>query len=422
MSIKGQTWNESEVYSDPITLRKVRRVTTQGQYNNTPTYHTNTAFTADGEFVIFASARHGRSAVYRCHVPTGDITCLGEPVEGLGGRGSVHGVSPLTRGLVGDGKGVSMAMCVAPKSRWVVFPSGREIRAVHVDTLEERTLLVADEDRLAGVGPVDPDETHVLIGSGPAHPQILAGERVTKTLGECVPPEERLYQLHRVPLDGGEPELFLEETGISMGHGQYCPTDPDLLLLDRNEPNLPREEFVSRIWTLRISTGKLTPLAPRDKNPFQIHATWTWDGKHVIYHGESAEGDYHLVDEAQGGIDLRDFRHGWYVGVISPDAEILREYCFPMGMYYGHVAAMKGRPAIILDGNVTRDMLLWLYYDQDEPRIEIIARHDTDIPSMPGQYGHVHPQCDPTGRYIVFNSAPRRFIERSRSDVYLVEV
>ena len=65
---KGQTWNESETYRDACTLRPVRRLTRTGLYNQTPTYHTNTAFTSDGEFLVFASARHGGSALFKAHL------------------------------------------------------------------------------------------------------------------------------------------------------------------------------------------------------------------------------------------------------------------------------------------------------------------------------------------------------------------
>ncbi len=61
MACKGESWNESEVYRDSWTLRRVRRVTTAGLYNQTPTYHTNVAFSADGEFLVFGSARAGGS-------------------------------------------------------------------------------------------------------------------------------------------------------------------------------------------------------------------------------------------------------------------------------------------------------------------------------------------------------------------------
>jgi hypothetical protein len=78
---------------------------------------------------------------------------------------------------------------------------------------------------------------------------------------------------------------------------------------------------------------------------------------------------------------------------------------------------MAGRPAIILDGNLSPDLLLWLYYDREEPRVEVIARHGTDWGALPGQYPHPHPLSDPTGRWISFNAAAR-----GRSDVFVVEV
>ncbi|MHB9025129.1 MAG: hypothetical protein ACYC7E_13310 [Armatimonadota bacterium] len=60
---KGDAWNESSVALDPVTGRMVRRLTVAG-CNEKPTYHTNTAFTADDEFLVFASGRAGRSDIY----------------------------------------------------------------------------------------------------------------------------------------------------------------------------------------------------------------------------------------------------------------------------------------------------------------------------------------------------------------------
>ena len=93
----GDTWNESEFYSDPRSGRAVRRLTTRGRINQTPTYHTNSGSrsTAEapalepicahgtdwgslpgqyshphplgdpsGRWVSFTSARDGRSDVY----------------------------------------------------------------------------------------------------------------------------------------------------------------------------------------------------------------------------------------------------------------------------------------------------------------------------------------------------------------------
>ena len=166
---KGDTWNESEVYKDSWTLREVRRITTGGLYNQTPTYHTNITFSEDGEFLVFASARQGKSAVYRAHVPTGDITQLIDPVDGVGGYGPLHKGNGV---VVGNGMGIDGGhMCLAPRSRWLVFVAGRTMRAVQIETLEERTLI---EDIGAewthGVVSIDPTETHVVVALMCAHP------------------------------------------------------------------------------------------------------------------------------------------------------------------------------------------------------------------------------------------------------------
>ena len=400
MAGKGESWNESEVYLDPVTLREVRRITSLGHYNTTPTYHTNTGFSADGEHLIFASARHARSALFSCHVSTGEITQLIDWVDGIGSRldwawGSGHGL--------GDGRGVSLEMTLAPKCKWAIYVLGRSLRAVHLESLEERTL-IADigADQVAGIPSVDPDETHVVLPIMPIHSQLLAGAGFTHDWGAYMdgPIYSRLVQ---VSLAGGEAETIYEEEGIFCGHCPHCPTDPDLIMIDRTRPS-ERASEASRVWTLRPSNGELTELRPRDESPRQTHAAWTWDGRAVVYHGRSARG-------------------GWYIGVIDRGGRVLREYNFADAPYYGHVTAMAGRPAIIIDGNVTNDLLLWLYYDRESPRIEVIASHRSDWQSMPYQYPHPHPLSDPTGRHISFNAARRdRWVERSRSDVYIVDL
>jgi len=149
---------------------------------------------------------------------------------------------------------------------------------------------------------------------------------------------------------------------------------------------------------VRLSTGELTELPPRDKARFQVHSAWTWDGQHVLYHGRSVQG-------------------GYYIGATDREGHTLREYAFCDAAHYGHVSAAAGRPAIILDGNLSSDLLLWLYYDQKQPRVEVIARHGTDWGAMSGQFPHPHPLSDPTGRWISFNVA-----HRGRSDVCVVRV
>ena len=208
-------------------------------------------------------------------------------------------------------------------------------------------------------------------------------------------------RLLQVPLAGGQVSTVYEEDGIGCAHCPHCPTDPDLILLDRDCP--PRfwagsDGVTNRIWTLRLSTGELTELPPRDQARFQVHSAWTWDGQWVVYHGRSAEG-------------------GYYIGVVDRDGQTVREYGFHRAQHYGHVSAAADRPAIILDGNLSSDLLLWLCYGEEQPRVEVIARHSTDWGAMTGQFPHPHPLPDPTGRWVSFNAA-----HRGRSDVFVVQV
>jgi hypothetical protein len=400
MAGKGESWNESEVYLDPVSLREVRRITSMGHYNTTPTYHTNTGFTADGEYLIFASARHARSAIFRCEVSTGDITQLIDWVDGVGSRMNWSRGFPHS---LGDGKGVASEMTIAPKSKWAIYVLDRSLRAVQLESLEER-ILIADVgcENTAGIPSVDPSETHVVLPIVPVHPKLISGERITN-VGRGYMDGPIFSRLVQVPLAGGEVETIYEEEGIFCAHCPHCPTDPDLIMIDRTRPSATAHE-ASRVWTLRPSSGELTELRPRDEYPRQTHAAWTWDGEAVVYHGRSGKG-------------------GWYIGIIDRGGEVIQEYNFMDAEYYGHVTAMAGRPAIIVDGNVTNNMLLWLYYEKESPRFEVIGRHDTDWQSMPYQYPHPHPLSDPTGRWMSFNAARRdKWVERSRSDVYILSL
>ncbi len=141
----------------------------------------------------------------------------------------------------------------------------RTVRVVEVDSLEEETV-ASDFDQ---AGPVDADEEYFLFTeTGPA--------------GEASPnePYERPYRFIRYSLSDGTKEVVHEGIGIA-GHVQPSPTDPDLVLLDRNTPlyDYPMFGVTNRIWLLRISTGELIELAPRNDNHAEWHATWRWDGK-----------------------------------------------------------------------------------------------------------------------------------------------
>ena len=398
---KGDSWNESSTHTDAETGRSIRRLTAVGLWNEKPTYHTNTAFTADGETLIFARAHKGRTAMFKSHLPTGDLTQLTDPVDGVG---SPWGVHKIGESEYFDGKGISgILACIAPRSRVAVFGVGRSIRRVHLDTFEEATLL--DDfgaEWIDGAMSIDPSETHALLPLMPAHPDVLAGRPRTKDYVESFADGGMVTRYVEIPLAGGESRSVFEDEGMGCAHCPHCPTDDDLVLIDRDRAPLfwcgGDHGASARCWTLRLSTGELTELVPRNDQRFHVHAAWTWNGEQIVYHAFMRDG-------------------GYYIGITHKSGKILSEYELSDAGAYGHVSAARDRPAIILDGNVTENKLTWLYYDQEEPSFETIATHDTEWGCMPGQYTDPHPQADPTGRYIAYHVAKDK-----RSDIYAVTV
>ena len=81
---------------------------------------------------------------------------------------------------------------------------------------------------------------------------------------------------------------------------------------------------------------------------------------------------------------------GWTLGVCTPAGEVLHEFVMPGARHYGHVSTMQGRAALLLDGNVSDNLLTWLYFDGELPRVEVIAAHNTQWNSLPGQTTHPH--------------------------------
>jgi hypothetical protein len=374
-------------------------MTTHGLYNQTANYHTKSGFTADGEWLVLATARDGASTLLRCHIPTGDLTALIEPLTGTGGY------AEASRGNYDfDGGGVDSNFCVAPRSGWVVYSIGRSLRAVHVMTLEERTLIAdVGEGWLPGRPSISPDETTVITPVIPVHPEIRAGGKPTMDYKAYFGKHGGAHlRMLAVPLAGGACITVYEEAGVVSGHATYSPTDGDLILFDRDRQDKrsrTAEGEPNRMWTLRLSTGERREMLPRDASRWQSHSVWSHDGAHIYYQGLAAGS-------------------GEYIGVMTCHGEVVQEYHFPDAVtHQGHVSAMPGREAIILDGHLTHDLLLWLYYDTEQPRIEIIARHGTQHGSLPGQLAHVHPQATADGRYISFNAA-----RDGRADVYVVEV
>lgn len=389
---KSQTWNESTIFHDPITLRRVRRVTNQGYLNTVPSYHTDQAFTRDSRYVIFITCREGYSALCKADLLSGDITCLTQPIKGLGALNEVH--------QYGDGQGISIGAVLDPEAHWAYYAQGRSLRAVHIDTLEEKVIISSiptgfyiESMALSCDGAC---LLYALVGLYPSGPYAMR------------------HEIHRFHLSNGQDEILLQGQGFNLSHLMQNPVYPHLFLIGKDKGPSPahRIDENSRAWIWNMDTGNMTNVKTLANQNFQTHTAWTWDGEGVLYHG--------MLGNSSWPNNLND--KGWYIGLSSLDGQPIREYSFPDAPYYGHVSAMWGKNAVILDGNLMDGYLMWLYFDEEKPRVEIIARHDTDFTLMPGQSTHPHTICSPDGKHLVFNSARRVIFSGGRSDIYSVEV
>jgi len=169
----GRVWNESEAHSDPLTGRTVRRLTTRGRINQTPTYHTGSGFTADGRHLAFASVREGATWVIRAEAETGELAALWR-APGVGDRNYIHRGMGLEFDDV-DGRGIcGNRVCVAPRSRTAVFTCERRLVAVDMATFDERVLIGdCGEEWIFGAPCVSPDEEWAAVALSSAHPHPI---------------------------------------------------------------------------------------------------------------------------------------------------------------------------------------------------------------------------------------------------------
>jgi len=401
MDIKriGEIWNESRQYKDEITGRAIRRLSTQGRINQTPTYHTNSGFSTDGRYLVFISVRDGYTYVLRAEVATGEL-CVVWRTQGVGDRNYIHRSMGLTGSDI-DGRGIAgNRLCIAPKSQYAVFTCERSLYSVDLHTFEARTLIEdIGREWIFGAPCVSPSEEYVAITLSSAHPDFVAGRIPQRNYWDF--PDHKLC-IVRVPLNGsGNMEVLYKHQPAQSAHSAYCPTNDNLLYFDMDLPPLywrGSDGKTPRIWLLDIQSGHVRPLKASYPGFFQIHQAWLWDGSAIAYHGGLPGG-------------------GVYIGIAGVDGQTLWEHEFPNALFYGHLTPDAKRPALILDGDFTEDELLWLYYDQQESDLEPICCHNTEWGSIPGQYSHPHPLTDMSGQWVSYTAA-----NSGRSDVYVVGI
>lgn len=405
---KGAVFNEMTETYDKVSGRLVRRLTVAGEYNHTPTYHFNTAFTQDSRHLVFTMARGGRSAIVSADVESGDIRVLAV-TDGIGVYYCGANWGPYVPGSLGGGF-CGNHTCLAPASNWIVAVVGKRFMAVHHDTLEEKVLIddIGPGHVFGGPGCTG-DGKYAVVTIAPEHPDVVAGtwpirRRYMEALMEAYGGRPTVYV--RAHIETGEVEEVFREERAGSNHVQPNPFNPDLWLIDRDWPEYadetnPHRRSLTRAWVLNIRTKELTEIQPRNEWHIATHSTWNRTGERIYYHGRAKEG-------------------GQFLGVADASGAVIWETVIP-GAVYGHVGTHTQAEAILTDGLFSQNLISAVYYEESgrsgPPRIEVIGSHDTDWDGMLWQYSHPHCQMSPDGKWICFNRA-----EKGRSDVYVIRV
>jgi hypothetical protein len=416
---EGEVWNESIEARDTATGRLTRQLTATGIRNNTPTYHFNTAFSADGRYLVFVAIREGQSAVLRAELETGELKAL-LVTEGFGKGRRVVSQEPWAPGPLGEGGFFCTQLSLIPATGWAIACGPRQMLAVHIETGEKRTLFEDAGDEWCFSCPAgNASGSKVYVAMRPAHPDIVAGHhRPLRPYRDAMMAEHGSIPCRILEIDfesGEQRAVYDRDNGGN--HVLPSPRDEDLLLFDIDLP--PTFEYYGdncespRAHLYRISTGELTPLVPRNRHQFQSHTNWNRDGTRIYYHGPAYEG--HEQPVYQGG------RIGeMMLGVCDLSGESIFEMNFPE-YYYGHVSTHTQAEAIVTDALCSEDLVSAIHYEDLSasglPRIEVLARHNNDWGALPGQERDPHCHMSPDGRWVSYNRA-----WRGRSDVYVVRL
>ncbi len=415
----NRTWTEAVAMRDSATGRPGWRLTCEGLRNNTPTYHGNTAFSADSRYLLFVTCRAGRSALVRAEVETGELKVL-LAVDGYGDYTRGSGGEPWAPGPLGPGGFFCTRISLVPATNWALASGPGQVLAVHLETGEQRTLLSNVDAGWRLTGPAgNASGSKVYVALRPRHPDLRDGtERPSRSYQEAVLAEFGTCpcRILEIDFDSGTTRLVYDDD-VGGNHLLPCPSDEDLLLVDRDLP--PTFTYYGdncespRGHLLRISTGGLTPLRPRNRHQFQSHCNWNRDGTRIYYHGPAYEG--HEQPVRPGG------RLGeMFVGVSDLTGASIWEMNLPE-YFYGHVSPHTQAEAIVTDALVSSDLVCALHYEDCDchgcPRIEVLARHANDWGAVVGQARDPHCHMSPDGRWLSYNKAAA-----GRSDVYVVQL
>jgi len=350
----GVEWTTEPDYKTGIAVTKLCDYA--GHFHHL--YFTNPGWYCGGRKLVVIGDRQNATNLFGIDLQSGEITQLTEfadrPKEGLFGS------------------------CVNPVRNEICFWHGRVLRAMSLDTLEERELWTLPEGQNEGGLNVTADGKYVMTVTSEdmsrLNLEFMKGYGYLGWEKYCA--AKPLCQIVRVPADGGKAEI-LHAGNVWMGHMNTSPKHATHLTFCHEGP---WELVDNRIWAMDTATGKIRPLRERRFPGERIgHEYWYADGERIGYHS--------LFQESK------------VIGNVSFDGSAVNEYEFNGLTHHIH---SRDENLIVGDGERDGYVQLWRrnaagVYD---PARVLCCHHG----SMHIQQSHIHPCFSPDGQYVLFTS------------------
>ena len=356
MSLGTVTPAEWQTINDPVTGLQVRQLTNY-KTNSHHLYFTNPGWYAGGRKMLFGSDRSDRTNLFAIDLESGEITQLTD----LDPVGPPRELQFLT-------------VCVNPAREEAYFWYDRDLRALDLTSLEQRTLWQMPDGFVRSMINCTADGQYVCAGiyedlSRQFHIDTMRGYVGFADTFEAHP-ESRIV---RAATDGSGAECVWTEK-CWIGHINTSPTRANLLTFCHEGP---WDRVDNRIWGFDLDRGKAWMIRHPEGGESVGHEYWYADGDTIGYHGRWPDG-------------RKFFGKARFDDTDRFETETAGET--------GHIHSNDFNLIVGDGGSVIR---LWRWNGErfDGPRA--LAQHRS---SKKIQQAHPHPRFTADGRKVVFTS------------------